>query len=302
MRLSAVLVALLALVGAASASTINVTGFGVDGWMSDDTRSATGANLVGTNYTHYGKPGQAGTAADDAAIADAIQFVDTAPGGQNGLRLEKNSTSPGMGKTSLSKINTDGFAWASGWLDGFYANYNYYTNTTAETAVLKIGIQSSLWDQSQAGFTAQRSGESAWDFVLVHWLATPTANKWVDVSLEGDTDAWYVYKQAGNGFYNNLTGTKVSLFDLYNNTNVAKTVGTTNYTWQDVLFGKDAKVTSIQLGVGSSAGNSVSYIGHLDTSLLDGDRQFGRAPEPATIALLGAAGLAGGILRKRRAR
>ena len=75
--------------GAAQAvgGTVYVGTFGDQGWFADDTRTSSGTNLVGTNYTHAGKPGQAATTSDDAQIANQIQFVNDAPGGVQAVKL-----------------------------------------------------------------------------------------------------------------------------------------------------------------------------------------------------------------------
>jgi hypothetical protein len=273
-----VLLAVLA-VGVANAATIPVAGFGDYGWMSDDTRDGTGAHLVGLNYTHYGRPGQVPTSADDIAIASQLQFTNSAPGGVSALQIYKASGS-GAAKSSLSKVDLSGFATGAGWVPGFFARYPYYTDTTGETAVVKIGIQSALWgigaSQSQNGFTATRSGESAWDLVLVAWIDTPVANAWQLANLDANSVIWKIYRQAGNSYFNehpSQNGSTMSLQQLLSQSAIAKTIGATSYTWADVLFGPGSKVTSVQFGVGSSGGTCTSYIDYLETNLLnDGDR------------------------------
>lgn len=163
------LIALLLAMASTWAQTEVVDALGASkGWYSDDTRDATGENLVGTMLTHYGKPGQTPTSADDATIAQQISFV-TGPGGVGALKMDKKSTAGGYSKCTVSKINESGFASADSWLSNFKLDYSYNTASTAEYTVPKITIRSSNWSASQAGFTATRSGELAWDIILVDW-------------------------------------------------------------------------------------------------------------------------------------
>ena len=284
MRYFMAVVFIIALIGVAGAATINVDKIGSNGWYADDTRDSTGTGLVGLTNTHYGIPGQIPTAADDTAIDQQILFVPDAPGSIEALKFVKNSGS-GMGKDTISIIDETGFATGSTWPGVFYARYPYYTETTNEAPVIKIGIQSALWSQSQSGFTAIRSGESAWDLILVCWDDTPTAGSWQNMVIDPDKKIWYVYRQAGNSYFAAPLNTKRSLNDLAAWTEVAKNVGGTDYTWGDVLFGPGAKVTSVQFGIGSSTGNSVSYVDWVETSLLNGGERIdfvapGSGPTP----------------------
>lgn len=261
---------MIALIGVASAATINVNGFGSNGWYADDTRNSAGVGLVGLTHTHYGIPGQLPTAADDVAIETQILFVPDAPGSIEALKFVKNSGT-GLGKDSISIINENpGFATGDSWRSTFFARYPYYTDTTNEAPVIKIGIQSSLWSQSQSGFTATKSGESAWDLILVCWDDTPAAGSWQNMVIDPDKKIWYVYRQSGNPYFNTPANSKRSLNEIAAWSGIAKSSGGTDYMWKDVLFGTGAKVTSIQFGIGSSAGNSVSYVDWVETSLLNG--------------------------------
>jgi len=272
----------------------NIHGFGT--WLSDDTRGSTGTDLVGLTLTHYGKPGQTPTAADDTAIASQIQFV-RGPGDVPALKLTKTSIAGGYSKSTISTVDEAGFA-ADDWHSGFFADYRYYAESTAEVGVLKIGVRSPLWGtgtgQSQNGYTALRSGESAWDLVLVDWRGSQppwVTGAWTMLNTDANTQCWYVYKQANNSFFSGAApqsslSRMVSLNDLYamndanNPTHVACTVGATKYTWSQVFFGTGTKVTSVQFGVGSSVQTSNSYIDFIETSLLGGGARvdFG-APE-----------------------
>ena len=90
---------------ASHAATVVVQNFGDQGWRSDDTRDAAGANLVGINNTNAGKPGQVPTAADDTAIAAQIQFVAGPAGSTYGGAVSIDGTASNSGKSNISTIN-----------------------------------------------------------------------------------------------------------------------------------------------------------------------------------------------------
>src|SRR5690606_4442958 len=134
---------------------------------------ASGNDLVGSVLTHAGKPGQAATAADDVAISQQLKIVVPGPAGSTyGGAVQIDGTTANDGKSTISVIDTnEGFADASVLLDSsFFAEYEWYgqPNPTPRTLAFRIGIQSTDWANSQAGFTASRSGESSWDLILVH--------------------------------------------------------------------------------------------------------------------------------------
>lgn len=244
------------------AATIQVKTFGDHGWYSDDTRDSAGLDLVGLAYTHYGDPAITPTAAHDAVIAQQIQFPWDGPGGVSALVMDKTSVSSGYSKCTLSTVNESGFVTGDAWLAGFFADYRYYTNSTAEAPALKIGIRSEAWALSQAGFTATRSGESAWDLILVDWRGTNppwTVGAWYLLNTDANTVCWKVYRQAGNAYFAAPPSDTRSL-----NQWLADPV------WGPLLFGPNAKVASVQFGVGSSAQTSTTSIDWIETSLLNG--------------------------------
>ncbi len=253
----------------ASASTAVVGNFGDHGWMSDDTRSLTGVDLVGLNYTHYGKPGQTPTAADDIAIAGLLQFVAAPAGATYGGALKIIQPDNNAVKATLSTVNTSGFAPATDLVGGgFAATYRWYMepNTTARTLAFRVSLQSAQWAASQVGYTAIRSGESAWDLTLVRVMPGPVANDWNTDSVDLNTGAWYLYGQAGNPNWLGIAG-------------VAPPGGTVQLTlaqwqadptWGPILFGAGAKVVGVQLGLGSGQRNCNVYVDYLQTTLLNG--------------------------------
>ena len=287
----AVAIVMLAVVSTNLAATVTVSSFGDQGWRSDDTRAATGANLVGINSTNAGKPGQTPTAADDVAIASQIQFVDGPSGSTYGGAVSMDGTSNNSGKSNISVINSaGGFDAASNLLTTFAATYQWYgqPDPTTRTLAFKLGIQSTSWGtgsgESQNGFAATRSGESVWDLVLVHVPATSNY-VWSTVSVGPDSGTWSLYHQAGNAFFA-APGAAKTLEDW----NADPTFGT-------VLFGDGAKVSSIQFGLGSYQRQSIAYLDYVQTNLLNGGDVVNFVPEPATMSLLAIGGLA--MIRRR---
>jgi hypothetical protein len=295
---------LLAFGTVAGAATVDVIGFGSQGWRSDDTRDTTGADLVGLNYTNAPKPGVTPTAAADLAIAQQIKFVDTdgvsGPSGSTyGGAVSIDGTSSNSGKSNISVLNLAGFGPGSdlvGASSPFYATYEWQNvPVTSRTLGFKLGIQSSQWASSQAAFTATRSGESAWDLVLVH-LPAASDNVWSTVNVDHDSGGWLVFRQAGNVFFpappnvTDVNGRGTMTLDDWAN----------DATYGPLLFGPGAKVTSVQFGLGSSQRNSISYVDYLQTNLIsNGDVLNFTTPEPGSLALLGIAAAAA-IARRRR--
>ena len=293
---------LMASIASLDAATIGAIGDG--GWYSDDTRYA-GADLVGVDFTHAGKPGQTPSSSDDSQIAQQIQFVADAPGSTQALKLSFDA-SVGSGKATLSVVNTDaGFA-TDNWSDGFFANFRRYRETTTNTT-LKIGVQSTDWALSQDGFTATRSGESTWDLILVYTGNYTPFQTWESISLtdaignvttelgteSSDTrGTWQIYAQAGNSHFTRPTANK-TLAGWYDDP-----------VWGPLLFGAGAKVTNIQLGGGAFGVSSVGYFDYFETSLINGGERIEFVPEPGTIGLLafGGLALAGAAMIRRRKR
>lgn len=263
-----------------------VDSFGDYGWKSDDTRDASGNNLVGINDTNAGKPGQVPTAADDTAIESQIQFVAGPSGSTYGGAVSIDGTSGNSGKSNISVINpTAGFADGASLLTTFNAQYQWYgqPNPTSRTLGFKLGIQSANWGsgggQSQNGFTAIRSGESVWDLVLV-LLPSLSDNAWTTVTADHDTGTWNLFRQAGNGFFPVPDGTAKTLDDW-----------ALDPTFGPMLFSPSAKVTSVQFGLGSSQRQSIAYVDYLQTNLLNGGgvidfKEAGAAAVPEASSVL----------------
>ena len=278
----------------AAASQIDVSFFGQHGWKSDDTRDAGGTDLVGTNYTHAGKPGAVPSAAHDTAIAQQIQFVAGPAGSTYGGAVAIDSTTSNSGKSTISVIDTGaGFAAASSLLTDFEAMYEWH-KSSSRTLAFRLGIQSTDWASSQAGFTATRSGESVWDLVLVHVPTAGTLGAWNSVSLSASTGLWYLYDQAGNPYYTTPNGTEAKTLDDW----------AVDATFGAKLFGTGATVSSIQFGHGSGQANGFSYVDYLQTNLLNGGDviNFDAAPVPLPVAALGGLALMGGMGLTRRSR
>lgn len=288
---------------AAGAATVDVTGFGQQGWAPDDMRDATGADLVGT-YTNAPKAGDPG--GDEVAIESQLQFVNGPAGSTYGGAISIDGTTGNSGKTNFSTINTlSGFGASSGLVGGastFNATYQWYglPNATSRTLAFKLGIQSTAFGtgvgQSQNGFTAGRSGESAWDLVLVH-IPAASDNTWSTVSVDHDSGGWNLFRQAGNGFF---TAVPQNLPDPNAPT---KTLDdwAADPDYGSLLFGAGARVTSVQFGLGSSQRNSISYVDYLQTSLLNGGDVLNfNTPEPGSLALMGVFGVAAMAKRRRR--
>lgn len=281
--------------GSAHAAVQTVGAFGDGGWRSDDTRDASGNNLVGISNTNAGKPGQTPTAADDTAIAQQIQFVDGPAGSTFGGAVSIDGTSGNSGKSNFSVIDTTtGFDTGANLLTTFNATYQWYDmpNPTTRTLGFKLGIQSANFGsapgQSQNGFTAQRSGESAWDLVLVH-VPAASDNVWSTVSVDHDSGTWNLFRQAGNAYYPAPDAMAKTLDDW-----------ATDPTFGPALFGPGATVTSIQFGLGSSQRQSIAYVDYLQTNLLNGGDTVNFVPEPSGIALIGLGAVT--LLGRRRRR
>ena len=247
---------------------VNVLG-AATGWYSDDTRSTTGADLVGITRTLYGKPGQTPTAADDITIDQQLQFVAGPAGGLYGGAIKIDGTSSNSGKSTISTVNLSGFAPSSDLVGGsFTASYKWYLepNPTSRTVAFRIGIQSTQWAASQAGFTAIRSGEQTWDLKLVNVMSSPTANAWNDVAVDMNNGLWYLYGQATNANWVGIAGSAPPGGTLQQ----TLAQWQADATWGPILFGTGAKITSVDFGLGSGQRQCNAYVDYLQTTILNG--------------------------------
>lgn len=245
-----------------------VTTFGDFGWYSDDTRDGSvtatgGANeLLGLTSSHpsYG----VGTAEDDLLIAQRIVWetpANNAPNGLGALHLSTLTPSTGRlsnGKATLSLVNaTTGFAAASTLTDSnFYASLTYYNPANAQLA-LRIDVQSTLWTGPQP---TNILGENTWDLALVYVGAGTGA--WTTDTISTTSGLWSVYK-AGNSTIPGTPPERRTLAQL-----------AADPVWGARLFGEGAKISNIQLGVGSSSTNTQAYASALQLSFLNGGRPF----------------------------
>ena len=283
-----------AIASPAQGATQVVSDFGDNGWYSWDTRSDTGAQLVGTHDTSPAWNGTH-TSADDTAINKQIifmgegQVVNDSAGGTppaspsgslNGLGYVRlDGTDTNSGKSDISYVNTSGIAAPSALTDsGFFVNYRYYIqpNPTFRTLGLNISITN-----------ANQSALYTFAFVDPNAVAG-----WNTSSADNST----------------------SLFTLFANGSSAESgAAKTLAQWQaDPTFGSQVFATGNEIfrvgfNVGSGQRNSLEYLDWTQSSLLNnGDVvDFKAAPEPgtATLGLLGIAGLAASwkLRRKRTA-
>lgn len=295
-NISAAAAAIVLACASAQAATVTVGAFGQQGWNGDDVRTSAGVDLVGINNTNAPKPGQTPTGADDIAIAQQIQFVATPTGSTYFGAVSMDGTATGSGKSNYSVINTStGFAPASDLITpGFSATYEMYKQHVGagSTLAFKLGIQSTAYGtgpgQSQNGFNAVRSGESAWDLVLVH-VPTVVNNTWTTVNLDEDTGDWTLFRQAGNTFHPAPPANPFAQsLDAW----------AQDATWGPLLFGVGAKVSSIQFGLGSGQPIALGLVDYLQTTILNGGDIVDFVPEPGCLSLLCLAGA--GLVRRRK--
>jgi len=312
-KTAAILMMLATCAATALAGTIEVGAIGDEGWYSDDTRSNGNVNVVGLNYTHAAvpnPPGPAASAADDATIAQRFTFVPAPAGASNGAVNIAHPDGTSM-KSTLSVIDTDTGLATGDWRSGFSVKWRkYHTGGTTRGASMKIGVQTTLWADSQnvANFSngtgCKYSGEPSWDLVLVN-NQVHTDDTWVthevdgsdNATVNGNLNTFKIYPQAGNGFFGSPQDLGFHTLEWWANTTEIA-YGTS--TWGDVLFGTGAKVTNFQFGAGSGPGEQNEFFDWVETSLVNGGDRVDFTPEPASMTLLALGGL-GVLIRRRRA-
>lgn len=245
-----------------------VTTFGDYGWYSDDTRDGSvtatgGANeLLGLTSSHsaYGT----GSAEDDLLIAQRIAWETpalNAPNGLGALHLSTLTPSTGRlssGKATLSLVDAStGFAAASVLTSSnFYASLTYYNPANKQLA-LRINVQSTLWT---GALPTNILGENTWDLALVY-VGNGTG-AWTTDTLSQTSGLWSVYK-AGNSPIAGVLPEGKTLAQL-----------AADPIWGQRLFGEGAKISNIQVGVGSSSTNTQGYVSAVQLSFLNGGRPF----------------------------
>lgn len=286
----------LALIGTAAlpafcSADLTVGQFGDNGWYSGDTRSNTGANLLGTNDTHAGYPGTH-TTADDTQIEKQIKFMHEGDdaldstgadpgagplGSLNGLGYVRlDGTDQNAGKSTISIFNgtPGGFGSSSSLLGAnFTASFAYFShpNPTFRTPALAISIFG-----TDGGF-----------YTLAFVDPGNVADTWETPVVNYTNGGWTLH---GTGTGNNITKT---LSDW-----------AADATWGSKLYGNGAFVYEAGFNIGSSQRNNVTYIDWFQSSAFQGgqrvDFQGAAVPEPASLTAIALGGLA--LLRRRKNR
>jgi len=283
-RVSHLLGAIAALgLSLASATAQNATavadfgdgGFGT-GWQSDDTRNSAGVHIT-NNSTHF--PLNSATL-DPTAVAAQINWRDfyASRGNLGGLSL--NGTSSGSGKSSISVVDTIAGLDASGTAlgSGFQAIYRWQNTDTVDAGVaVKFGVQSTSFNATQTSYVQTRSGEAAWDLLLVYDPTEPgnlpgntvTNNAIIATFINQTTGKFYLFGQAGhNGYW---TSNSSASGGIAPPGFTAKTLSewAADPTWGTLLFGGGAKVSDTQFGIGSGNANASGTVDWASVSFLN---------------------------------
>lgn len=250
-------------------------GFGT-GWQSDDTRNSAGDHIK-NNSTHL--PLSSATL-DPTAVAAQINWRDFygSRGNLGGLWL--NGTSSGSGKSSISVVDTIAGLDASGTAlgSGFQAIYRWQNTDTVDAGVaVKFGVQSASFNATQTSYVQTRSGEAAWDLLLVYDPTEPgnlpgntvTNNAIVTTFINQTTGKFYLFGQAGhNGYW---TSNSSASGGIAPPGFTAKTLSewAADPTWGTLLFGGGAKVSDTQFGIGSGNANASGTVDWASVSFLN---------------------------------
>jgi len=250
-------------------------GFGT-GWQSDDTRNSAGVHIT-NNSTHF--PLNSATL-DPTAVAAQINWRDfyASRGNLGGLSL--NGTSSGSGKSSISVVDTIAGLDASGTAlgSGFQAIYRWQNTDTVDAGVaVKFGVQSTSFNATQTSYVQTRSGEAAWDLLLVYDPTEPgnlpgntvTNNAIIATFINQTTGKFYLFGQAGhNGYW---TSNSSASGGIAPPGFTAKTLSewAADSTWGTLLFGGGAKVSDTQFGIGSGNANASGTVDWASVSFLN---------------------------------
>jgi hypothetical protein len=237
-------------------------------WESTDTR------VAGVNAT------------TDPAIDSRIQFVSGPAGSDGSLKL---ITPTAIDKATLAYVDTSGL----GGLANFTASYRWYKDgpVGAPAPALKLGVRTS--DFASTPPSSMRIGENDWDKILIYEpydnpdaASTPTGT-WVTQSTDPSNGTWWMFDRTLPGAVN----TPHSSLTL-------------NQWLSDATYGarlSGASIVDVALGVGSGNAGSIGYVDWIETSAIAGGERINFVPEPATLALAGAAAV-GLIMAGRRRR
>jgi hypothetical protein len=258
----------LAPISAAQAEIV-VNARGVAGWESTDTR------VAGVNAT------------TNPDIDSRIQF-DAGPAGSDGsLKLISPASND---KATLAYVDTNGL----GGLANFTASYRWFKDSPvgAPAPALKLGMRTSDFGATPA---SSRIGENNWDKIMVYEpydnpdVASTPVGTWVTQVITANSGTWSMFNRTPPAGVVNPPHSSLSLSQWL-----------ADATWGTRLTG--GVVVDVALGVGSGNANTVGYVDWLETSAIAGGERinFTAIPEPASIALLGAASIGLVTVGRRR--
>jgi hypothetical protein len=279
---SAVVLACVALAFSATAhATQYVNGLGVNGWVSNDTRSPTGQTGTNVSADQIAKQIQfmgEGVVSPDAAGANPDPSPTGSLNGFGYVRLD--GTNDNRGKSDLSYIDYSGIAATSALLgNDFLLTYRAFSdpNTTNRTIGLNIEL-------SNTGSTG---------YIFNHVNASNNANTWLDESVSTNSGLFYLYGTGALGAAPGGSGAMKTLAEW-----------AADSAWS-ALFGGEYDVVRIGFNIGSYQRNALVYLDWMETNLLyAGERvdfaSSSTVPEPSTFALFGLAVGLGGVVAARR--
>jgi hypothetical protein len=247
----------LAPLGAAQAEIV-VNARGVAGWESTDTR------VAGVNAT------------TNPDIDSRIQFAAGPAGSDGSLKLISPASND---KATLAYVDTNGL----GGLANFTASYRWFKDSPvgAPAPALKLGIRTSDFGATPA---SSRIGENNWDKIMVYEpydnpdVANTPVGSWVTQTITANSGTWSMFNRTPPGGVVNPPHSSLTLSQWL-----------ADATWGTRLTG--GVVVDVALGIGSGNANTVGYVDWLETSAIAGGERinFTAIPEPATLALAGAA-------------